>query len=176
MRERWRGKFAGHRLSWVGDGNNVLHSLLLGAAAVGLNLAVATPPGYRPQPEYVRAAEVLARRSGASLSVTGDPKEAVRGADAIYTDVWVSMGEEAEAAAREEAFRGFQVNNTLVALAKPSAFVLHDLPAHRGQEVTDSVLDGPQSAVWDQAENRLHAQKAILEYLVAPREKPRRRR
>ena len=168
MRERWRGKFAGHRLAWVGDGNNVLHSLLLGAAALGVDLAVATPSGYRPQPEYVRAAEVMARRSNSSVALTTDPKEAVRDADAVYTDVWVSMGEEAETAAREAAFRDFQVNDALLALAKPTAFVLHDLPAHRGQEITDSVLDGPQSAAWDQAENRLHAQKAILEYLLAP--------
>jgi len=174
MRERWRGRFAGRRLAWVGDGNNVLHSLLLGAAAVGIDLSVATPSGYRPQPEYVRAAEVLARQTNASLAVTTDPKEAVRDADAIYTDVWVSMGEEAEATAREAAFRDFQVNDALVALAKPSAFVLHDLPAHRGLEITDSVLDGPQSAAWDQAENRLHAQKAILEYLVRPKVLPRR--
>jgi ornithine carbamoyltransferase len=174
MRERWGGRFAHHRLAWIGDGNNVLHSLLLGAAAVGLDLAVATPPGYRPQPEYVRAAEVLARQSKATLSFTSDPKEAARGADALYTDVWVSMGEEAEAAAREAAFHGFQVNDALVDLAKPSAFVLHDLPAHRGLEITDSVLDGPHSAVWDQAENRLHAQKAILEHLLLPRAKPRR--
>jgi len=141
---------------------------------VGLDLSVATPAGYRPQPEYVRAAEVLARESKAALSFTNDPKEAVRGADAIYTDVWVSMGDEAETAAREAAFHGFQVNDALVELAKPSAFVLHDLPAHRGQEITDSVLDGPQAAVWDQAENRLHAQKAILEHLLLPRGKPRR--
>ena len=174
MRERWDGRFAHHRLAWIGDGNNVLHSLLLGAAAVGLDLAVATPAGYRPQPEYVRAAEVLARASKATITFTNDPKEAARGADALYTDVWVSMGEEAEAAAREAAFHGFQVNDALVELAKPSAFVLHDLPAHRGLEITDSVLDGPQSAAWDQAENRLHAQKAILEHLLLPRAKPRR--
>ncbi|HXY11926.1 MAG TPA: ornithine carbamoyltransferase [Thermoplasmata archaeon] len=175
MRERWKGRFAGHRLAWVGDGNNVLQSLLLGAAAVGLDLSVATPSGYRPQPEYVRAAEVLARNTRTTLSLTTDPKEAVRGVDAIYTDVWVSMGEEAETQAREEAFRDFQVNDALVALAKPSAFVLHDLPAHRGQEITDSVLDGPRSAAWDQAENRLHAQKAILERFLASKAHPRAR-
>jgi len=174
MRERWSGTFPGHKLAWVGDGNNVLHSLLLGTAAMGVDMVVATPSGYLPQPEYVRAAEVLARQSNATLALTTDPREAVRDADAIYTDVWVSMGEESEKAAREDAFRGFQVNDALVALAKPSAFILHDLPAHRGQEITDSVLDGPQSAAWDQAENRLHAQKAILEYLLPPREKPRR--
>lgn len=169
MRERWHGRFRGHRLAWVGDGNNVLHSLLLGAAAVGVDLAVATPAGYRPQPPYVRAAQVLARKSRATLSFTNDPREAVRGADAIYTDVWVSMGEEAETATREAAFEGYQVNDALVGLAKSSAFVLHDLPAHRGQEITDSVLDGPRSAAWDQAENRLHAQKAILEHLLLAR-------
>jgi ornithine carbamoyltransferase len=173
MRERWGGRFAHRRLAWIGDGNNVLHSLLLGAAVVGLDLAVATPAGYRPQPEFVRAAEVLAQRSKAKLSFTNDPKEAAKGADALYTDVWVSMGDEAEAAARMAAFQGFQVNDEIVALAKPSAFVLHDLPAHRGQEITDSVLDGPQSAAWDQAENRLHAQKAILEHLLS-RKTPRR--
>ena len=175
MRERWKGRFRGHRLAWVGDGNNVLHSLLLGSAAVGLDLSVATPSGYRPQPEYVRAAEVLARDSKATLSFTTDPREASRGADALYTDVWVSMGDEAETAAREEAFREFQVNDSLVALAKPTAFVLHDLPAHRGKEITDSVLDGPHSAAWDQAENRLHAQKALLEHLVVGAPRARRR-
>ncbi|MGA8302434.1 MAG: ornithine carbamoyltransferase [Thermoplasmata archaeon] len=166
MRERWNGRFVGHRLAWVGDGNNVLHSLLLGAAAVGLDLASATPENYRPDEAIVRSARVLARRSGANLSFTTDPREAARGADALYTDVWVSMGDESEQAAREQAFQGFQVNTKLVSLAKRDAFVLHDLPAHRGQEITDEVMDGPRSAVWDQAENRLHAQKAILEYLV----------
>jgi ornithine carbamoyltransferase len=166
MRERWKGRFAGHRLAWVGDGNNVLHSLLLGVASVGLDLASATPEKYRPDPAIVRSAQALARRSGAKLSFTTDPREAAREADALYTDVWVSMGDEAEQSARERAFQGYQVNSELVSLAKPGAFVLHDLPAHRGQEITDEVMDGPQSAVWDQAENRLHAQKAILEYLV----------
>jgi ornithine carbamoyltransferase len=174
MRERWGGRFAGRRLAWVGDGNNVLHSLLLGAAAVGLDLAVATPPTYRPRPEYVRSAEELAERTKATISYTNDPREAAKGADALYTDVWVSMGDEAEAAAREKAFQGYQVNDALVALAQPAAFVLHDLPAHRGQEITDSVLDGPHSAAWDQAENRLHGQKAILEHLLLPRGKNRR--
>lgn len=169
MRERWKSRFAGHRLAWVGDGNNVLHSLLLGSATVGLDLTVATPAGYRPQPEVVRAAQTLARRSGAKIEFTTDPGTAAQGADALYTDVWVSMGDESEQAAREAAFQGFQVNSELLARALPTAFVLHDLPAHRGQEITDEVLDGPRSAAWDQAENRLHAQKAILEYLVRPR-------
>ena len=176
MRERWNGRFHGHRLAWVGDGNNVLHSLLLGATAVGVDLSVATPTGFRPQPEYVRAAEVLARKSKSTLSFSSDPREAVTGADAVYTDVWVSMGDEAETAQREMAFRGFQVNDALVRLAKPTAFVLHDLPAHRGKEITDSVLDGPRAAAWDQAENRLHGQKAILEHLLLRRSRATRSR
>ncbi len=170
MHERWGGTFRGHRLAWIGDGNNVLHSLLLGAAAVGLDLTAATPTKYRPRPEILEAAERLARTSGAHLSVTTDPAEAARGADALYTDVWVSMGDEAEEAARLEAFRGYQINEELVGMASPDAFVLHDLPAHRGQEITDAVIDGSRSAVWDQAENRLHATKAILERLLRPRD------
>jgi ornithine carbamoyltransferase len=169
MRERWKGRFSGRRLGWIGDGNNVLHSLLLGSAAVGLDLSVATPADYAPQPEIVRRADQLARRSGSKISFTTDPATAARGADALYTDVWVSMGDEAQQAARETAFRGFQINAQILGLAKPGAFVLHDLPAHRGQEITDEVLDGPRSAAWDQAENRLHAQKAILEFLMRPR-------
>ena len=166
MHERWKGRIRGRRLAWVGDGNNVLHSLLLGAAAVGLNLVTAIPRGYDPHPEVVEAARSLAHRSGAEISFLRDPTDAARDADALYTDVWVSMGDESEQAAREAAFRGYQVNDDLLALARPDAFVLHDLPAHRGQEITDSVLDGPRAAVWDQAENRLHAQKAILDWAL----------
>ena len=178
MHERWNGRFAGRRIGWIGDGNNVLHSLLLGAAAVGLDLVAATPPQYAPQPEIVAAARDLARRSGAKMTFTTDPREAARGAHALYTDVWVSMGEEAEQAVRQQAFQGYQVNAALLALAAPDAFVLHDLPAHRGQEITDEVLDGPHSAAWDQAENRLHAQKSILEFLLrgGPRRSARSRR
>ncbi len=168
MHERWNGAFHGKRLAWIGDGNNVLHSLLLGAAAVGLDLTAATPAEYAPHPDVVRAAEQLAARSGAHLRYIRDPKEAAQGADALYTDVWVSMGDEAEAAERQRAFDGYQINAALLATAAPTAFVLHDLPAHRGQEITDDVLDGPQSAAWDQAENRLHAQKAVLELLLPP--------
>ncbi len=166
LSERWKGKFAGHRLAWVGDGNNVHHSLLLGCAMVGLDLASATPEGYHPDPSIVSAAQDLARKTGATLTFFDQPPEAVRGADAVYTDVWVSMGEEAEQSAREKAFAGFQVNSALLAGARPGALVLHDLPAHRGLEITDEVIDGPTSVVWDQAENRLHAQKAILEALI----------
>ena len=166
LHERWNGRFRGKRLAWIGDGNNVLHSLLLGAAAVGLDLVVATPDAYRPKPEVVAAARRIAASTKARLSLTSDPVEAARDADALYTDVWVSMGDEGEAAAREVAFRGFRIDEELVARARPDAFVLHDLPAHRGQEITDAVMDGPRAAVWDQAENRLHAQKAILELLM----------
>jgi ornithine carbamoyltransferase len=166
LSERWKGRYTGHRLAWVGDGNNVLHSLLLGSAMVGLGLSAATPVGFAPNPEVVAQAETLAHRTGARFEFTTDPATAVRGADAVYTDVWVSMGEESEQAARERAFARFQLNADLLAQAKPGALVLHDLPAHRGLEITDEVIDGPQSIVWDQAENRLHAQKALLEELL----------
>ncbi|MCI4352818.1 MAG: ornithine carbamoyltransferase [Thermoplasmata archaeon] len=164
--ECWKGMFGGHRLAWVGDGNNVHHSLLLGCAMVGLDLASATPEEYRPNPEIVDRAQALARTSGAQLQFYPDPVTAVTEADAVYTDVWVSMGEEAEQRDREAAFAGFQLNSELLAHARPGALVLHDLPAHRGLEITNEVIDGPQSVVWDQAENRLHAQKAILEELL----------
>jgi ornithine carbamoyltransferase len=175
MSERWSGKFRGRRLAWVGDGNNVLHSLLLGSAAVGLDLTAAIPTAYRPRPEIVTSARSIARKSGAELTFVESPDEAVRGADAVYTDVWVSMGDESELEARERSFAGYQVNSDLLKLANAGAFVLHDLPAHRGQEITDDVLDGPRSAAWDQAENRLHAQKAILELLLRPARRSRAR-
>jgi ornithine carbamoyltransferase len=164
--ERWEGGFAGRTLAYIGDGNNVLQSLLLGSALVGLNLTSAIPSAYRPDPELVAHAEAIARRTGAQIRFTESPAEAAAGADALYTDVWVSMGDEAQQTAREAAFQGYQINAALLARAKPKALVLHDLPAHRGLEITDDVIDGPQSVVWDQAENRLHAQKAILERLL----------
>lgn len=174
LSERWKGGWKGRRLAWIGDGNNVLHSLMLAAGIVGLDLACATPEDYRPLPEIVTAARAYGKKNGAELTFTDDPRVAATGADALYTDVWVSMGDEAETAKREKAFRGYQVNSDLLALAKPSAFVLHDLPAHRGQEITDEILDGPRSAAWDEAENRLHAEKAILELLLAPHRVPGR--
>jgi ornithine carbamoyltransferase len=165
--ERWHGVFAGRTLAYIGDGNNVLNSLLIGSAIVGLNVVAATPKSYRPSAEVVAAAERWAKRSGSTVRVVESPQDAARGADALYTDVWVSMGDEAEKDAREAAFQGYQINQQLVGLANPGAWVLHDLPAHRGMEITDEVMDGPRAAIWDQAENRLHAQKAILE-LVLP--------
>lgn len=156
----------GVRVAWVGDGNNVCHSLLLAGGKVGMHLAVATPSGYEPANEIVSRARSLAGKSGGSISVGHDPKEAVRGADIIYTDVWVSMGQEAKRAERLKAFAGFQVDSALVRAAGPQVKVMHCLPAHRGEEITDEVLDGPQSIVLDQAENRLHAQKGLLAMIL----------
>lgn len=167
--ERWGGRFAGRTLAYIGDGNNVLNSLLLGAAVVGLNIVSATPLRYRPPADLVARAEKFARASGSTIRFTEQPLEAAQHADALYTDVWVSMGDEAEKDARETAFQGYQINATLVAAAKSDVWVLHDLPAHRGMEITDEVMDGPRAAIWDQAQNRLHAQKAILEHFLAPR-------
>jgi ornithine carbamoyltransferase len=146
------------KLAWIGDGNNVLNSILHLGAALGAELRMACPPGYQPDPHVLAEA----RRKGSAISVTTEPDEAVRGADVIYTDVWTSMGQEAEKTQRQEAFARYQLNASLLAFAKPSALVMHCLPAHRGEEITDEVLDGPQSVVLDQAENRLHAQKAII--------------
>jgi ornithine carbamoyltransferase len=156
----------GVRVAWVGDGNNVCHSLLLGGAKVGMHLAVATPPGYQPANEIISRARSLAAKSGGSISVGHDPNEAVRGVDIIYTDVWVSMGQEATRAERLKAFVGFHVDGALLRAAGPQAKVMHCLPAHRGEEITDEVLDGPRSIVLDQAENRLHAQKGLLAMIL----------
>ncbi|HXG26498.1 MAG TPA: ornithine carbamoyltransferase [Candidatus Binatia bacterium] len=155
------GGFRGRRLAYVGDGNNVCHSLLLGGAAIGLDVSVACPPGYEPDPTIVSEARLLARESGARVEVVDDAVAAVSGADAVYTDVWTSMGFEAEAAARQRSFAPFRVTSTLMRSA-PNAIVMHCLPAHRGQEVDAEVIDGPASVVFDQAENRLHAQQAVL--------------
>ena len=161
------GALRGINLAYVGDGNNVAHSLLIGAAKLGVNIAVATPPGYEPAPDVVALARASAQATGATVQLLHSPQEAVRGANVIYTDVWASMGQEAEAEERRKVFAPYQVNQALVSLAKPDAIVMHCLPAHRGEEITDEVIDGPQSAVYDQAENRLHAQKALLVWLCA---------
>jgi ornithine carbamoyltransferase len=153
-----RGHLRGLRLAWVGDGNNVCHSLILLAARLGVEMAVAAPQGYEPDAQVLETA----RSWGGRVSVTADVPEAVHGADAVYTDTWVSMGQESERERRLEAFSRYQVNERVVALARPDAVVMHCLPAHRGEEITDAVLDGPQSIVLDQAENRLHVQKAVL--------------
>jgi len=156
------GRLAGLKLAYVGDGNNVCHSLMFGAAKVGMTLHVAHPEGYAPDEEIARLATGDAAATGARIILGTDPEAAVRDADAVYTDVWASMGQEEEAEERRKVFGPYQVNEALLRLARPGARFMHDLPAHRGEEVTDAVMDGPQSIVWDQAENRLHAQKAIL--------------
>ncbi len=161
LREHF-GALQGLRLAYVGDGNNVCHSLLLLGATLGLDLAVACPPDYRPDPEILERAEGLARASGARIAISAAPAEAVSGADAVYTDVWTSMGQEHETARRRPSFAPYQVNPALMARAAPRAVFMHCLPAHRGEEVTAEVIDGPQSVVFEQAENRLHVQKALI--------------
>lgn len=162
-----KGKLRGLKLAWVGDGNNVCNSLLLGCTLVGMNISAACPRSYEPDASVVKQAKKNAEKSGAKLELLTDPKKAVAGADVIYTDVWVSMGQEKEAKRRIHAFKGYQVNAQLLKLAKPNAIVMHCLPAHRGQEITGEVIDGPRSVVLDQAENRMHAQKALLVSLLA---------
>lgn len=159
--ELW-GDVRGHRLTFVGDGFNVAHSLMLLCAVLGTHCTVATPKGYEPKETIVQKALEIAKVSGAQIVVTNDPVEAVRNAEAVYTDVWASMGLEAEAEKRRKDFAGFQVNSELLRNAPSNVVVMHCLPAHRGEEITDEVLDAPFSLVWEQAENRLHAQKALL--------------
>ncbi len=158
---------AGQSLAFVGDaGNNMAHSYLLGGATAGLHVRIGGPEGFLPDPAIVADAEAIAARTGGSVLVTSDPVEAVAGADAVATDTWVSMGAEAEAEERARPFVPFQVNAELLGHAKPDAIFLHCLPAYRGREVSAEIMDGPQSAIWDEAENRLHAQKALLTWLL----------
>jgi len=155
-------RLQGLKVSYVGDGNNMANSWLEGAAKLGLHLTLAFPPGYEPDRETYQEALKEAAKSGAKIVITHDPRVAAEDADVLYTDVWASMGQEQEHKERLSAFQGFQLNGPLLRLAKPEVLVMHCLPAHRGEEITDEVLDGPHSIVWDQAENRLHLQKAIL--------------
>ena len=164
------GRLRGARVAYVGDGNNVLHSLAQGCGMLGVNLSVATPPGHRPERSVWGDAVRFAKRSGAELRWTADPREAVRGAQIVYTDVWVSMGQESERAARLKALRPYQVNGALLKLAAPGASVMHCLPAHRGEEITDELMESRRSLIFRQAENRLHAHKAILEFLFKGKE------
>lgn len=157
-----RGKLKGLKVAWVGDGNNVCNSLALGCSLMGVNFSAACPPGYEPPAEVVEQARKNARKSGSKIEIMNDPKRAVAGADAVYTDVFVSMGQEAEKEKRMRDFKGFQVNSELLKYAKKDVIFLHCLPAHRGEEVTDEIVNGSHSVVWDQAENRLHAQKGLL--------------
>jgi ornithine carbamoyltransferase len=165
LREHKR-RLAGLRVTWVGDGNNVCHSLMEGAARLGITFIAATPRGFEPKAAIVEEARREAAATSAHILLVEDPEEAVRGADAVYTDVWASMGQEGEAEARRPLFLPYQVNRRLFSAAKPDALFMHCLPAHRGEEVTDEVIDSPRSVVYDQAENRLHIQKAILVVLV----------
>jgi ornithine carbamoyltransferase len=160
------GRCEGVKLAWVGDGNNVANSWLQGAAKMGMHLALACPKGYWPRAELIRKHQEEAAAYGGSVEIMEDPFQAVKGADVIYTDVWVSMGQEAERRWRLEVFQPYRVNQTLLAAAKPTTLVMHCLPAHRGEEITAEVIDGPQSIVFDHAENRLHTQKAVLYFLL----------
>lgn len=160
------GKLEGVRVAYIGDGNNVANTLMFGAAKVGLDLILASPPGYGPDPKLVEQARAAARDRGGDVAVTTDPREAARDAQALYTDVWFSMGQEGEAEVRRRVFAGYRIDRALVDLARPDAIVMHDLPAHRDEEITDEVIDGPRSVVFQQAQNRLHAQKAILLWLM----------
>jgi ornithine carbamoyltransferase len=160
------GRLKGLKLAYVGDGNNVCHSLMISGAKLGVSLQIATPPGFEPKAEIVEEARAIARKSGAKIHLLHDPVEAVAGVQAVYTDVWASMGQEYVAHLRAQVFAPYRVNDDLMAAADSSAVFMHCLPAHRGQEVTDSVLDSPRSIVYDQAENRLHVQKALLILLL----------
>ncbi|QDY84405.1 ornithine carbamoyltransferase [Paenibacillus polymyxa] len=161
-----KGKLKGLKLAYIGDGNNMAHSLLIGGAKLGVHVSIASPAGYEPDPSVVAASREIAKQTGSEIVITQSPQEAVKDADAIYTDVWASMGFEEEQKERELAFADFQVNEELVKLAKPDYLFLHCLPAHRGEEVSAGVIDGPNSVIFDEAENRLHAQKALLVALM----------
>ncbi len=165
LREKF-GHLKGLKLAFVGDGNNVCHSLMIQGAKLGASVHVATPPGYEPKPDVLETAKALAAETGATIQACHEPNEAVAGANAVYTDVWTSMGQEFAAHLRNQVFVQFRVTKNLMAQADSDAVFMHCLPAHRGQEVTDDVLDSPQSIVFDQAENRLHAQKALLLLLL----------
>lgn len=160
------GDLRGKKIAYVGDGNNMAHSLMFGAAKCGMHIAIASPLGYKVQEKYLAQARADAEAAGTTIELTEDPRQAVVDADCVTTDVWASMGQESEAAIRLQAFEGYEVDASMMALAKKDAVFLHCLPAHRGEEVSAEVCDGPQSRIFDQAENRLHTQKAILLWLM----------
>jgi ornithine carbamoyltransferase len=161
-----KGKLKNIRLAYIGDGNNVVNSLIEAASRMGIYLTIACPKGYEPDSQILKEAKASAK---SEIKIVREPKEAADMADALYTDVWVSMGQEKEAREKKKKFRGYQLNSKILSYAKKDAIVLHCLPARRGEEITDDVMDGTQSAVFDQAENRLHTQKALLEFLLTPR-------
>lgn len=154
------------KLSYIGDGNNMAHSLIYAAAKFGMEITLASPPGYLPMEEIVQEGQVIAASTGGKVQVINDPVAAAQDAEVVYTDVWASMGQEEESVARNKAFQGYQVNQKMMKVADPQAIVLHCLPAHRGEEITEEVFEGRQSVVFDQAENRLHLQKALLALLL----------
>ncbi|MBI5021872.1 MAG: ornithine carbamoyltransferase [Ignavibacteriales bacterium] len=158
--KKW--SFTGKKFVFIGDGNNVCHSLMIFAAKVGMNFVANTPKGYEPDKNVVKLSAAAAKKMGSTIEVINDPKEAVKNADVLYTDVWTSMGQEAEKEKRLEIFKSYQVNKKLMAVAKSDAIFMHCLPAHRGEEVTDDVIDSKNSVVFDEAENRLHTQKAVM--------------
>jgi ornithine carbamoyltransferase len=162
-----KGSLDGLKLAWVGDGNNVCHSLMLACATVGMNMSIATPPDYQPSAEIAQKTNELAQKSGSKIWFTDDPSQAVESADVLYTDVWVSMGQDRDQTRRLMDFEGFQIDEELLSKAKPDAVVMHCLPAHRGQEITADVLDGPRSIAWKQAEYKFHGAKGILASLLA---------
>ncbi|WP_337104013.1 ornithine carbamoyltransferase [Paenibacillus sp. YIM B09110] len=162
-----KGRLEGLKVAYVGDGNNVVHSLLMGAAKLGMNMSVATPEGYEPDADIIKQTMSTAAETGSIIQIGRDPKEAIADADVIYTDVWASMGQEAEQKERELAFAAFQVNEALTKYAKKDYLFMHCLPAHRGEEVSEGVIDGANSVIFDQAENRLHAQKAIMAAIMS---------
>jgi ornithine carbamoyltransferase len=159
-------RLEGLKLAYIGDGNNMAHSLLSGCSIMGMHVAVGHPEGYAPDAKVVAMAREQADHAGGSVLITGDPAEAIADADVVYTDTWTSMGQEAEAAERLARFQGFQINEALLRYARPRAIFMHCLPGHRGEEVSAEVMDGPRSVIFDQAENRLHAQKAIMVHLM----------
>lgn len=165
-----KGSLAGLQMTYLGDGaNNMAHSLMLGGVTAGMHVVVSAPVGFEPDAAVLSAARTRAADTGGSVTVTTDPRQAATGADVLVTDTWTSMGQENDGLDRVAPFRPYQINTDLVALADPEVVVLHCLPAHRGEEITDEVIDGPHSAVWDEAENRLHAQKALLVWLLESR-------
>ncbi len=161
-----KGTLKGRKLAYLGDSNNVTHSLIFGAAKLGMDFALGAPEGYSLRPDVLALAQQFAAESGSKISISTDPRVAIQDADVVYTDTWTSMGQEAEAEERRKLFPPYQVNTALLAYARPDALVMHCLPAHRGDEITDEVADGPQSVIFDQAENRMHAQKAILLWVL----------
>jgi ornithine carbamoyltransferase len=167
-----KGELEGLTLAYIGDANNVAHSLLLAAALTGINFQIASPPGYTVNERLLNLAQDYAQGTGSKILCTEEPREAVNGADIVYTDVWTSMGQETEREVRRQVFAKYQVNSELLSLAKEDAIFMHDLPAHRGEEVTNDVLDGPQSVVFDQAENKMHLLKALLAQMLGGLSKP----